>query len=153
MSADSEKTPASADKKNNAAKAKVTGIGGVFFKSKKNQKALNEWYRKNLGINFEPWGGAIFRWKDDKAEDGGVTVLHIVEPDSKMFSAGSAPFTINYRIDNMELMVAQLKANHVHIVKGPESAENGKFLSIMDPEGNRVELWEPKIWDDKNKGK
>ena len=104
--------------------AKVTGIGGVFFKAKGDPKALADWYEKNLGMKLEPWGGAILRWKDDTAEDGGGTAWHV-----------------------------QLKANNTKIEKGPESHENGKFLWVMDPDGNKVELWEPKIWDDKNKEK
>jgi predicted enzyme related to lactoylglutathione lyase len=131
--------------------AKVTGIGGIFFKAKKNQKELADWYTKNLGITLEPWGGAIFRWTDDKASDGGVTVWHAKEANTDPFSPSHSNFMINYRIDNMDKMVKQLKANGVTIVQGPESHENGKFLWIMDPDGNKVELWEPMIWDEKNK--
>ncbi len=69
------------------------------------------------------------------------------------FAPSKSDFMINYRIDSMDKMLAQLKENKVEIVKGPESHENGTFLTIMDPDGNRVELWEPKIWDDKNKEK
>jgi predicted enzyme related to lactoylglutathione lyase len=147
------KAGAAAAEKGNSNGAKVTGIGGVFIKAKKDQKALNDWYRKNLGFTIEPWGGAILHWKDDKAEDGGITVFHVVPSDSKMFSPSNSTYMINFRIDNMQRMVEQLKANHVHIVDGPSTHENGKFLGVMDPEGNMVQLWEPKIWDDKNKGK
>ncbi len=131
--------------------AKVTGIGGVFIKAKNNQKALAEWYQKNLGVKLEDWGGAILNWKDDKAEDGGVTVWHAVEKDSDLFKPSESGFMINYRIDNMDAMLAQLRANGVKTLKGPESHENGKFLWLLDPDGNKVELWEAKIWDDKNK--
>jgi predicted enzyme related to lactoylglutathione lyase len=131
--------------------AKVTGIGGVFFKTSKDQPALVEWYKKNLGMPLEDWGGAILRWEGDTAEDKGLTVWHTAEKDSAWFSPSNSSFMINYRIDNMDEMLAQLKKNGVEIVKGPESHENGKFLWILDPDGNKVELWEPKIWDDKNK--
>jgi len=66
--------------------AKVTGIGGVFFKSTGDHKTLAEWYSRNLGIQFEPWGGAILKWADDKAADGGQTVWHVAEKNTKWFS-------------------------------------------------------------------
>lgn len=131
--------------------AKVTGIGGVFIKTSKDQPALVEWYKKNLGLEMETWGGAILRWENDTAEDKGLTVWHTAEKDSKWFSPSDSSFMINYRIDNMNEMIAQLKDNGVEIVKGPESHENGKFLWVLDPDGNKVELWEPMLWDDKNK--
>lgn len=130
--------------------AKITGIGGVFFKSN-HPKALAEWYQKNLGFSLEPWGGAILRWKDDKAEDGGGTVWHVKEKDLDEFAPSQSSFMINYRVDDMDGIIKQLKSNDVPILKGPESHENGKFLWVVDPDGNKVELWEPKIWDEKNK--
>jgi predicted enzyme related to lactoylglutathione lyase len=133
--------------------AKVTGIGGVFFKAKGDPKALADWYEKNLGMKLEPWGGAILRWKEDTAEDGGGTAWHVHDSKTDHFEPSKSNFMINYRIDNMDSLIAQLKANNTKIEKGPESHENGKFLWVMDPDGNKVELWEPKIWDDKNKEK
>jgi predicted enzyme related to lactoylglutathione lyase len=131
--------------------AKITGIGGVFIKSKSDHKALAAWYQKNLGMPLEPWGGAALRWPDDQAEDKGVTAWHTAAPTSNWFSPSDSTFQINYRIDNMMEMIAQLKAAGVDILKGPEFYENGAFAWIMDPEGNKVELWEPKIFDEKNK--
>ena len=131
----------------------VTGIGGVFFKSTNDHKKLAEWYRDNLGIQLEPWGGAILKWPDDKANDGGLTVWNAADKDTKWFSPSSASFMINYRVDNMTEMLAQLRRNGVEILKGPESHENGKFAWIVDPDGNKVELWEPMAWDDANKAK
>jgi predicted enzyme related to lactoylglutathione lyase len=132
--------------------AKVTGIGGVFFKSTRDHKALADWYAKNLGIPIEPsFGGAILRWPDDHATDKGLTVWHVAKPDTEWFSPSSASFMINYRIDDMAGMLEQLKQNGVEIVKGPESHENGQFAWIMDPDGNKVELWEPKAWERPNK--
>ncbi len=132
--------------------ARVTGIGGVFFKSTGDNKALAEWYRRNLGLALEDWGGAILKWPDDRAEDKGITVWHVAEAQSQWFSPSQASFMINYRVDNMAELLAQLKQNGVAIHKGPESHENGKFAWIIDPDGNKVELWEPKNWDEKNKG-
>ena len=131
--------------------AKVTGIGGVFFKSTGDSKALAAWYQKHLGMPLENWGGAILRWPDDKAEDKGLTVWSLAKKDSKWFSPSESSFMINYRVDDLDELLQQLRAGGVEIVKGPESAENGKFAWIMDPEGNKVELWEPMLWDDKNK--
>ena len=131
--------------------ARVTGIGGVFFKSTGNHEALAAWYEKNLGFKLESFGGSILHWTEDKAEDKGVTVWHVANRETEWFSTSRSPFMINYRVDDMAGLLAQLKANGVEIVKGPESHENGKFAWVMDPDGNKVELWEPKLWDDKNK--
>ena len=131
--------------------AKVTGIGGVFFKSTKDHKKLAEWYSQNLGIQLESWGGAILKWADDRSVDDGVTVWHVAEKDTQWFSPSSSSFMINYRIDNMAEILAELQRNGVEIWKGPESHENGKFAWILDPDGNKVELWEPIPRDDKNK--
>lgn len=133
--------------------AKVTGIGGVFFKSTSDHKVLAEWYSKNLGIKLEPWGGAILNWPEDKADDGGLTVWNVADKNTKWFSPSTAGFMINYRIDDMAAMLAQLQANGVEILKGPESHENGKFAWIVDPDGNKIELWQPMAWDDRNKAK
>lgn len=129
----------------------VTGIGGVFFKSKGKGAELSAWYEKNLGIKLEPWGGAILAWPEDKADDGGLTVWNAADADTKWFSPSESSFMINYRVDNMDEMLEQLKENGVEIVSGPESHENGKFAWILDPDGNKVELWEPMLWDEKNK--
>ena len=131
--------------------AKVTGIGGVFFKSAGKGSDLAEWYQKNLGLTLEPWGGSILKWSDDKADDGGITVWNAADHDTKWFNPSESSFMINYRVDNMDEMLEHLKGNGVEIVSGPESHENGKFAWIMDPDGNKVELWEPMLWDEKNK--
>lgn len=131
--------------------AKVTGIGGVFFKARTNNHSLREWYKKHLGISLEDWDGCVLRWTDDRAEDKGATVWQVAEPNTKWFSPSEANFMINYRIDNMAEMVDQLRAADVPIHQGPEYHENGAFLWIIDPDGNKVELWEPKNWDEKNK--
>ena len=132
--------------------AKVTGIGGVFLKCKGDSAALAEWYRKHLGMPLESWGGAVLKWPEDKAQDQGLTVWTLADKDSKWFSPSESAFMINYRVDNLDELLAQLQAADVAVVSGPESHENGKFAWIMDPDGNKVELWEPMLWDDKNKG-
>ena len=130
--------------------ARVTGIGGVFFKARENSRALAAWYEKHLGMNPESFGGVILNWQDDTADDKGLTVWHVAEKGSEWFSPSKSPFMINYRIDDMAGMIEQLKRGGVDILQGPESHENGKFAWIMDPEGNKVELWEPKLWEAKN---
>jgi predicted enzyme related to lactoylglutathione lyase len=132
--------------------AKVTGIGGVFFKSRSDHQALSEWYRKHLGLTLEPWGGAILRWPNDKASDGGLTVWNAAKADTKWFAPSESSFMISYRVDNLDELLADLRVAGVEILQGPESHENGKFAWILDPDGNKVELWEPMAWDEKNKG-
>ena len=131
--------------------AKVTGIGGVFFKSKGKGADLAAWYQKHLGLPLEPFGGAIFRWPDDKAEDKGLTVWHVASAESRWFSPSESSFMINYRVDDLGALLAQLRADGVEIAGGPESHENGKFAWVMDPDGNKIELWQPMAWDEKNK--
>jgi len=131
--------------------ARITGIGGVFFKAKKDDRALAEWYKKHLGLELQDFGGAILKWPEDRAEDQGLTVWHVAEPKTQWFSPSESSFMINYRVDDMDEMLKHLRASGVAIHQGPESHENGKFAWILDPDGNKVELWEPKIWDEKNK--
>ncbi len=90
------------------------------------------------------------KWTDDKVVDGGLTVWSTANADSKWFAPSESSFMINYRIDNMDELLAQLKQNGVDILKGPDSEENGKFAWIMDPDGNKIELWEPAVMDEKN---
>jgi predicted enzyme related to lactoylglutathione lyase len=132
--------------------ARVTGIGGVFLKCKGDSAALAAWYQQHLGMPLEPWGGAILRWPDDKASDGGLTVWTLAASDSQWFGPSDSAFMINYRVDDLAALLAQLRAAGVDVVGGPESHENGRFAWIMDPDGNKVELWEPMAWDEKNKG-
>jgi len=120
--------------------AKVTGIGGVFFKAKGDDRALASWYQTHLGLALEDFGGAILKWSEDKADDNGMTVWHVAERDSDWFAPGESSFMFNYRIDDMAEMLRQLEAGGVEILKGPEAHENGQFAWILDPDGNKVEL-------------
>jgi predicted enzyme related to lactoylglutathione lyase len=131
--------------------AKITGIGGIFFKSANKGSELAEWYKANLGLDLESWGGSILRWTDDKVVDGGLTVWSTADHDTKWFSPSESSFMINYRVDNLDELLASLKQNGVEIQKGPDSEVNGKFAWIMDPDGNKLELWEPMVMDEKNK--
>lgn len=131
--------------------ARVTGIGGVFFKSRNNAGELAAWYETHLGMPREDFGGVILKWPEDQAEDGGMTVWHVADRDTEWFSPSDASFMINYRVDDLDEMLGQLRAAGVEVVGGPESHENGRFAWILDPDGNKVELWEPRPWDEANK--
>lgn len=131
--------------------AKITGIGGVFIKASGPASDLSAWYAKHLGMKLESWGGAILNWSEDKADDGGLTVWTTASSDSKWFSPSESSFMINYRVDDLDELLAELKENGIEPVGGPDLAENGKFAWIMDPDGNKIELWQPMAWDEKNK--
>ncbi|MFW8593698.1 VOC family protein [Cribrihabitans neustonicus] len=132
--------------------ARVTGIGGVFIKARGDATALAEWYRDHLGLELSDFGGAVLNWRDDTAGDGGLTVWATAEADGDWFAPSTASFMVNYRVDDMDGMITRLGDAGIPILKGPETFENGCFAWIMDPEGNKVELWEPKLWEEKGKG-
>ena len=131
--------------------ARVTGIGGVFFKARGDHKALAAWYSANLGIALEEWGGGILKWPGDTANDGGLTVWTVAAKDTAWFAPSQSPFMINYRVDDLAGIIAGLQAKGIALHAGPESHENGKFAWLLDPDGNKVELWEPRAWDAANK--
>ena len=131
--------------------AKVTGIGGVFFKSRGDRAVLASWYEKHLGMRLEDFGGVILRWPEDRADDRGVTVWHVADRDSKWFSPSESSFMINYRVDNLDELLQHLRACGVDIVQGPEADDNGKFAWIMDPDENKIELWQPMTSGDMSK--
>ena len=133
------------------AMARITGIGGVFFKSTNDHKALAAWYARHLGLALEEWGGAILKWPDDTADDRGLTVWTVAEKSSDWFAPSASSFMINYRVDDLDGLLTQLRQDGIEIVKGPEADDNGKFAWIMDPDGNKVELWQPMARDEKNK--
>lgn len=120
----------------------VTGIGGIFFKAK-DPEGLREWYRRYLGIESESWGGLAFQWKDDPQADGGQTVWTVFSADTKYFQPSQQPFMINFRVADLKALVDDLRSKGVEVDANLEESEYGKFGWVMDPEGNRVELWEP----------
>lgn len=122
---------------------KVTGIGGIFFKSK-DPKKLTEWYEKNLGLNTNPYG-ATFEWYEgDDSTKKGQTQWTPFPETTKYFQPSAKDFMINYRVENLDALVEELKKNGVTIVDSIESYDYGKFIHILDEEGNKIELWEPK---------
>jgi predicted enzyme related to lactoylglutathione lyase len=125
---------------------KVTGIGGIFFKCK-DPKAINEWYKKHLGFDTTPYGTS-FEWLEiDPAPGGtkkGLTQWNPFPENTKYFEPSTKDFMINYRVENLEALVEELKKDGVTIVDKIESYDYGKFVHILDAEGNKVQLWEPK---------
>jgi len=122
--------------------ARVTGIGGVFFKSADRASAL-AWYREHLGIDTQEFGAA-FLWRELGApKRRGYTVWGPFASDTEYFAPGSQPFMINFRVDDIDALVANLRAAGVQVVGEVEQHENGKFAWLIDPDGTKIELWEP----------
>jgi predicted enzyme related to lactoylglutathione lyase len=122
---------------------KVTGIGGIFFKCK-DPKAVNEWYKTHLGFDTSPYGTS-FEWRDmEDSTKKGLTQWNPFPETTKYFEPSTKEFMINYRVENLEKLVEQLRHEGVTIVDKIEDTDYGKFVHIMDIEGNKVELWEPK---------
>ncbi len=122
---------------------KVTGIGGIFFKCKDPNK-VKEWYQKHLGLDTNPYG-ATFEWYEgaDSTKKGQTQWTPFPET-TKYFAPSTKDFMINYRVENLEALVEELKKEGVTIVDTIESYDYGKFVHILDGEGNKVQLWEPK---------
>ena len=124
--------------------ARVTGIGGVFLRSP-DPKALAKWYAEHLGITLSDYGGASFQWSDEVPAGTGQTAWSTFPVDTKYFGEGPQGAMINYRVDDLEAILTKLRAANVPIDPHQESASYGHFAWITDPEGNRVELWQPLV--------
>lgn len=120
---------------------RVTGIGGVFFKAK-DPKALSEWYRVHLGVPVQAWGGAAFQWADD-ANGSGTTAWNLFKEDTSYFAPSTASFMVNYRVEDLHALLAALRAEGCKVEDKVDESEYGKFGWVIDPEGNKVELWQP----------
>jgi catechol 2,3-dioxygenase-like lactoylglutathione lyase family enzyme len=121
--------------------AKVTGIGGVFFKSR-DPAALSAWYRDHLGFDIQPWGGAVFEWKADHG-GGGCSVWNPFPEDTAYFEPSDRSYMLNLRVDDVDALVAAMRQAGQRVLDRAEDAENGKFRYVLDPEGNLLELWQP----------
>lgn len=122
---------------------RVTGIGGIFFKAH-DAPALRAWYQRHLGIDVQPWGGAAFSWSDAEGKpSGGTTVWSIAAADTELFAPGKAAHMVNYRVDDLHALIAALKAEGCNVLDKIDESEYGKFGWVIDPEGNKVELWQP----------
>ena len=119
---------------------RVTGIGGIFFKAK-DPAALRAWYQQHLGISVQAWGGAIFEWADPQ----GLTTWNISSEQSDSMAPSQASFMINYRVEDLHGLVSALRSEGCTLVGDLEESEYGKFAWVLDPEGNKVELWEPPV--------
>jgi len=120
---------------------RVTGIGGIFFKCDDVAKQ-KEWYNKHLGINTKD---GVFEWRDkDDADKICVTAFSPFKKDTKYFNPSQKDYMFNYRVDDLTALLEELKKEGVEVVGEIEEYEYGKFGWIMDPEGNKIELWEPK---------
>lgn len=127
---------------NNNNMKKVTGIGGIFFKCKDPNK-IKEWYKTHLGLNTNDYG-ASFEWREDSdSTKKGSTQWSPFPETTKYLEPSNKEFMINYRVENLEALVEELKKEGITIVDKIESYDYGKFIHIMDPEGNKIELWEP----------
>lgn len=122
---------------------RVTGVGGIFFKAR-DPAALQAWYKRHLGIEVQEWGGAAFRWTDDKgAPVAGTTAWLITSDESKQFAPSAAPFMVNYRVEDARALVKALRDEGCNVLDTIEESEYGVFAWVIDPEGNKIELWQP----------
>ena len=119
--------------------ARVIGLGGIFFKSL-DPKGLSAWYAQHLGVKIEEFGGVIF---GEDAARPGYTLWSPFAHDTRYFDPSDKPFMVNFRVDDLHALLAALRAAGVQVDARVDESEFGRFGWIMDPEGNRVELWEP----------
>lgn len=126
-----------------ARRPKVTGIGGLFFKSR-DPAVLGSWYANLLGVPVEGWGGAAFRWREHAAPHREAqTVWSPFKADTQYFAPSQASFMVNFRVADLDAMRAWLISEGVEVDPRIEDSEFGRFGWCMDPEGNRIELWQP----------
>jgi len=122
---------------------RVVGLGGIFFKAR-DPKTLCAWYRTHLGINIEPWGGTSFGIDDQqRSNPNAATVWSIFKDDSTYFEPSQSSFMINYRVEDVHAVLALLRAEGCNVVDKVDESEYGKFGWVIDPENNKIELWEP----------
>ena len=122
---------------------RVVGLGGIFFKAR-DPESLSAWYRTHLGIDIASWGGTSFAIDDQqRANPNAVTVWSIFKDDSAYFEPSQSSFMINYRVEDVHAVLAELRAEGCNVVDKVDESEYGKFGWVIDPENNKIELWEP----------
>jgi predicted enzyme related to lactoylglutathione lyase len=122
---------------------RVTGIGGIFFKAK-DAPALQAWYKKHLGIEVQAWGGTAFNWTDSEGNPMAGTTIWSIGPDQgDYFAPSQSTFMVNYRVDDAKALAAALKEEGCTVLDKVDESEYGIFAWVIDPEGNKVELWQP----------
>lgn len=123
--------------------SRVVGIGGIFIKARDPEK-LRAWYREHLGLDIEDWGGMAFSWnRPDGPGENGITIWSVFEDSSEYFAPSPARFMINYIVNDLQAVLAELRSEGCEVDTKTQESEFGKFGWVMDPEGNRIELWEP----------
>ncbi|NKF23837.1 VOC family protein [Solimonas marina] len=120
---------------------RVIGVGGIFLRAR-DPAALGAWYRRHLGIDVQSWGGAVFRWGDGAGDPANGTTVWSVG-DGGNFAPSTAPFMVNYRVADLHGLLELLRAEGCEVLDAAEESEFGIFGWVMDPEGNKVELWQP----------
>jgi predicted enzyme related to lactoylglutathione lyase len=122
---------------------RVTGIGGIFFKAK-DAPALRAWYKRHLGIDVQAWGGAAFDCTDADGKPVAGTTTWLIDPqENDHFAPSSAPFMINDRVEDLLALLEVLKEEGCNVLERIDESDYGKFAWVIDPEGNKVELWQP----------
>jgi predicted enzyme related to lactoylglutathione lyase len=122
---------------------RVTGIGGIFFNAR-DPVALRAWYQKHLGIDVQEWGGTAFTWTDDDGKPTkGTTIWSVGDAAGDHFAPSKSSFMINYRVADLAALLALLRQEGCNVLEKTDDSEYGKFGWVMDPEGNKVELWQP----------
>jgi predicted enzyme related to lactoylglutathione lyase len=122
---------------------RVTGIGGVFFHAR-DPAALRAWYKRHLGIDVQDWGGAAFNWTDGEGNPvNGTTAWQISDAGGTHFAPSTASFMVNYRVHDLPALLQALRDEGCNVLDRTDDSDFGKFGWVIDPEGNKVELWEP----------
>ena len=121
---------------------RVTGIGGIFLIAK-DPVALRAWYKKHLGIDVQDWGGTAFRWVDDSGKPVGGMTIWSIGGGGDSFAPSKSPFMVNYRVADLRSLLQVLREEGCDVLDKTDDSEYGKFGWVMDPEGNKVELWQP----------
>lgn len=124
---------------------RVTGIGGIFFKAK-DAPMLRNWYKQHLGIDVQVWGGTSFDWVDDAGAPAAGTTAWMIDPqNSDHFAPSISSFMINYRVADLRALIKALQDEGCNVLEKTEESDYGKFGWVIDPEGNKIELWEPPL--------
>ena len=124
---------------------RVTGIGGIFFQAQ-DPARMHAWYKTHLGIDVQGWGGAAFTWADDDGNPTkGTTIWSVGKAGSDHFAPSTATFMINYRVDDLAALLDALRKEGCNVLEKMDDSEYGKFGWVIDPEGNKVELWQPPV--------
>jgi len=122
---------------------RVTGIGGIFFKAK-DPVAQRAWYKRHLGIDVQDWGGAAFRWTgEDGKPTSGTTIWTVHGAEGDYFAPSTSTFMVNYRDSDLHGLLQALRVEGCNVLDKTDDSEFGKFGWVIDPEGNKVELWQP----------